>query len=446
MGEPIPGSTIKVILMPLIVVGTSHQVAPLEIRERLAFSAVDYAAKINELRALGAVEEALVLSTCNRTEIYGIVLAEDEDCIRRWLQQTADLDDGQAGEFIYTHKGAHAVEHLFNVAGGLDSLVLGEPQIVAQLKEAWHHAVQAGGAGKLIDRLFQHAFAAGKAIRSQTGINEHPVSVAYITMVLARQIFGDLSSKKVLLVGAGEMIALCARHFHQQGISELIIANRSLSRAQTLAGEFGGRAIGLEDLADALPEADILISSTAARQPVISRAAIQTALQARRRRPMFLVDIAVPRDIEPSIAELDDVYLYTIDDLQQVADENTEERTRAAKAANQLVRTAVEEFMRWLHGARAARFLKRLRDHAEANSAELVAKSLNQLKAGKDPEQVVRQLANTLTNRILHVPSTRLRQAAEHQEYGILKAADWLFEHNGDGSMDGDTNEETGKE
>ena len=404
----------------------------MEIREKLAFSAADYEAKINDLRALPAVEEALVLSTCNRTEIYGVVLPHDEDCISRWLQQTAGLDDEQSREFIYTCKDASAVEHLFNVASGLDSLVLGEPQIVGQLKEAWQKALEAGGGSTLIDRLFQHAFATSKAVRHYTGINEHPVSVAYITMLLARQIFGDLSSKKVLLVGAGEMIGLCGRHFHQQDVAELMIANRSLSRARLLAGEFDGRAIGLEDLADALPEADILISSTAARAPVISRAAIQAALQARRKRPMLLVDIAVPRDIEPSIAELDDVYLYTIDDLQQVADENTAERNRAAKVADKLVRTAVEEFMRWLHGARAARILKRLRDHAEKNSAELVARALNQIKAGKDPEQVVQHLANTLTNRILHVPSTRLRQAAEKQKYGVLKAAHWLFEHDED--------------
>jgi glutamyl-tRNA reductase len=424
--------------MPLLIVGTSHLTAPLEIREKLAFSRDDYVSRVNDLQALPAVEEALVLSTCNRTEIYSIVLPEDEGCIRQWLQSTAGLDDTQAGEFIYTRKDAHAVEHLFKVASGLDSMVLGEPQIVAQLKEAWQHAHTAGGAGKLLDRLFQHAFATSKAVRHQTGINEHPVSVAYITMVLARQIFGDLSSKKVLLVGAGEMIELCGRHFHQQGVLELMIANRSISRAQKLAEEFDATAFALKSLPEILPEADVIISSTAAREPVITQKAIQTALKSRRRRPMFLVDIAVPRDIEASIADLDDAYLYTIDDLQQVADENTAERHRAAKAAAGMIQTAVEEYMRWLHGARAAKFLRRLRRHAEQSSEELVVRALNQIRAGKDPEQVIQQLANTLTNRILHVPSIRLRQAAENQEYGILKAADWLFEQDGD---DGEADE-----
>lgn len=375
------------------------------------------------------VDEAIVLSTCNRTEIYAIVLPGEEHILQRWLQNTAGLNDEECAKYFYTRKDAHAVEHLFNVASGLDSLVLGEPQIVGQLKEAWQIASECGGAGKLVDRLFQHAFSASKAVRHETGINEHPVSVAYITMVLARQIFGDLSSKKVLLVGAGEMIELCGRHFHQQGVAELMIINRSLDKAQLLAAEFKARAIGLEFIDETLPEADIVISSTASRTPIISREAVESALKTRRRRPVFLVDIAVPRDIEATVASLDDAYLYTIDDLQQVADENTGHRNFAAKEASGLVQASVEEYMRWLHGARAAKFLKRLRSHAEKSSEELVSKALRQIDLGKDPADVVRQLAGSLTNRILHVPSIRLRQAAENQEYGILKAADWLFEH-----------------
>jgi glutamyl-tRNA reductase len=414
--------------MPLLTVGTSHQTAPLEIREKLAFSREDYITRVDDLRALPAVDEVLVVSTCNRTEIYAIVQPEDEQCISRWLQQMAGLDDIQSSEYFYTRKDAHAVEHLFNVASGLDSMVLGEPQIVGQLKEAWQQAREAGGTGKLIDRLFQHAFATSKAVRHKTGINEHPVSVAYITMVLARQIFGELASKKVLLVGAGEMIELCGRHFHQQGVAELIIANRSLARAEKLATEYDATAMRLADLPDRLADADILISSTAAREPIITAQAVKGALKARRRRPMFLVDIAVPRDIEASIAKLDDAYLYTIDDLQQVVEENTAERNRAAQSAQGLVQESVEEFMRWLHGARAAKFLKRMRSHAEQSSEELVAKAQKQIRAGKDPEKVVQQLAHTLTHKILHVPSTRLRQAAERQNFGILKAADWLFD------------------
>jgi glutamyl-tRNA reductase len=415
--------------MPLLAIGTSHQTAPLEIREKLAFSRNEYTAKVTELLALPAVEEALVLSTCNRTELYVIVLPEDRECVFRWLAQTAGLDDEQAAKFIFTHQDAHAVEHLYQVASGLDSMVLGEPQIVGQLKEAWRHAQEAGGAGKLLDRLFQHAFATSKAIRHSTGINEHPVSVAYITTVLAKQIYGDLESKKVMLIGAGEMIELCGRHFRDQEVAEMIIANRSLPRAEELARQFDATPIPLAALESRLPDADIVISSTASREPVVSKEAVRKALKVRRRSPMFLVDIAVPRDIEPGVADLDDAYLYTIDDLQQVVDENTAQRNKAAKEAGDMVQAAVGEYMRWLHGARAAKFLRRLRSHAEQTSEELVTRALNQIRSGKDPEEVVQHLAHTLTNRILHVPSTRLRQAAENQEYGVLKAADWLFDN-----------------
>lgn len=414
--------------MPLLAVGTSHRIAPLEIREKLAIPTPDYASRVQELCALPAVEEAIVLSTCNRTEVYGIVLPEDEHCILRWLQNAAGLDDSQTEKFLYHRRNEQAVRHLFNVASGLDSLVLGEPQIMGQLKDAWQHAHEAGGAGKLLDRLFQHAFATGKAVRHETGINEHPVSVAYITMVLARQIFGNLGDKKVLLIGAGEMIELCGRHLYEQGVAGLMIANRSPEKARQLASEFAATAHALDELPAVLPQADILVTSTASPEPIIDAGMIKLALRARRRRPMFLVDIAVPRDIHPQVSKLTDVYVYTIDDLQQVADENIAERHRAAESATGTVETSVDEFMRWLHGARAAKFLQRLRSHAMSSSDELAAKAVRQIRAGKDPEQVVRQLAKTLTNKILHVPSTRLRQAAESQEYQILKAADWLFD------------------
>jgi glutamyl-tRNA reductase len=231
-------------------------------------------------------------------------------------------------------------------------------------------------------------------------------------------------------------VQLCGRHLYEQGVAGLMIANRSRERAQQLAAEFGASAHALEDLDQVLPRADILVTSTASAQPIIGPALVRHALRERRHQPMFLVDIAVPRDIAPDVAELKDVYLYTIDDLQQVADENVAERTRAAEAAHGMVLEAVHDYMRWLHGARAAKFLQRLRSHAEQSSDELVDRALRQIRAGQDAEKVVRQLANTLTHKILHIPSTRLRRAAEEQEYGILKAADWLFDSDGDGDRE----------
>lgn len=414
--------------MPLLTTGISHHTAPLVIREKVAIARVDNADRVKELCALGDIEEAVIVSTCNRTEIYSIGSNHSRKRVRQWLQDTGNLTAAEIDEHCYSHEREQSARHLFRVAGGLESLVLGESQILGQLKESWQLAREAGGVGKVLDRLFQHAFATGKRVRSKTGIGEHPVSVAYTTVLLAKQIFGDLTSKTVILVGAGEMVELCGRHLHDKGVSSLIIANRSIARAAELADQFDAHAVSLADLPGMLHKADILISSTASQQPVISSESVIAALKQRRNQPMFLVDIAVPRDIEPDTGALTNVYLYTIDDLQQVVDRNLSERNRAAQAATGDVDLAVDEFMRWLNSARASVYLKKLHEHARKNSAELVAKALRRLAAGNDPEQVITQLANTLSKRILHLPSTRLREAAEAQDDELLKVANRLFE------------------
>jgi len=414
--------------MPLLTTGISHHTAPLETREKIAIGRADNPDRVKELCALDGIEEAVIVSTCNRTEIYSIGPHHGAEQARQWLQSTGGLSDAEMDAHCFTRERESAVRHLFRVAGGLESLILGESQIVGQLKEAWQLAREAGGVGKVMDRLFQHAFGTGKRIRSKTGIGEHPVSVAYTTVLLAKQIFGDLASKTVILVGAGEMVELCGRHLHDKGVSHLIIANRSLDRAVELAVQFEAHAVALRDLPGLLYKADILISSTASQQPVISAESVSAALHQRRNQPMFLVDIAVPRDIEPETGSLENVYLYTIDDLQKVVDKNLSKRNRAAKAADDDVKQSVDEFMRWLNSARAAVYLKNLHKHARLNSEELAAKALRKIAAGSDPEQVITQLANTLAKRILHLPSTRLRQAAEEQDYELLKAANRLFE------------------
>jgi len=414
--------------MALLTTGISHHTAPLETREKIAIARSDYAGRVRELHALDGVEEAVIVSTCNRTEIYSIGPKHGNEQVRQWLQAKGGLTDAEMEEHCYVRERERAVRHLFRVAGGLESLVLGESQIVGQLKESWQLAHEAGGVGKVMDRLFQHAFATAKRIRSKTGIGEHPVSVAYTTVILAKQIFGDLESKTVILVGAGEMIELCGRHLHEKAVSNLIIANRSLERATELAEEFDAQAVALENLPDVLYKADILITSTASQQPIIHSKLIKSALKLRRNQPMFLVDIAVPRDIHPDVSKLGNVYLYTIDDLQKVVDENLSRRSKAAEAASGDVDESVEEFMRWLNSARAVVYLQKLHKHARQNSDELAAKALRKIKAGKDPEQVITQLANTLAKRILHLPSTRLRQAAEDQDDELLRVANRLFE------------------
>lgn len=414
--------------MPLLTTGISHHTATLDIREKIAVARTDYANRVKELHELDGVEEVVVVSTCNRTEIYSIGPKQSREQIRNWLQKKGGLSDAEMNQHCYVREREQAVQHLFRVAGGLESLVLGESQIVGQLKESWQMAHEAGGIGKVLDRLFQHAFATGKRIRSKTRIGEHPVSVAYTTVMLAKQIFGDLKSKTVILVGAGEMVELCGRHLHDKGLSSLIIANRSVERATKLAEQFDAHAVSLADLPGVLHKADILISSTASQEPVIYAKPVKLALKQRRNQPMFLVDIAVPRDIHPDVGKLDNVYLYTIDDLQKVVDKNMSKRSEAAEAAGSDVNDSVEEFMRWLNSARAAVYLKNLHKHARMNSEELVSKALRKLKAGKDPEKVITQLANTLAKRILHLPSTRLREAAEAQDDELLRVANRLFE------------------
>ncbi len=414
--------------MPLLTTGISHHTATLEIREKIAIARNEYAQRVKELCELDGIEEVVVVSTCNRTEIYSIGPKQSRDQVRNWLQSKGGLNDAEMTRHCYVREREHAVKHLFRVAGGLESLVLGESQIVGQLKESWQMAHDAGGVGKVLDRLFQHAFATGKRIRSKTRIGEHPVSVAYTTVMLARQIFGDLTSKTVILVGAGEMVELCGRHLHDKGLSSLIIANRSVERAGELAQQFGAHAVSLADLPSVLHKADILISSTASREPVLYSDTVKVALKQRRNQPMFLVDIAVPRDIHPDVGKLGNVYLYTIDDLQKVVDENLSKRSEAAEAASDDVDESVNEFMRWLNSARAAVYLKNLHKHARNNSEELVNKALRKIRAGKDPEKVITQLANTLAKRILHLPSTRLRQAAEEQDDELLSVANRLFE------------------
>lgn len=413
--------------MPLFTIGISHHTAPIEIREKVAIARSEYSDRARELCALPGIEEIVILGTCNRTEIYCLSTTEGKQALVDWIHRINDLSAGELDRHLYDHEGEAAARHLIRVASGLDSLVIGETQILGQLKEAWQQAHDSGSLGKVLDRLFQHTFNAAKAIRTQSGINDHTVSVAYTAVVLARQIFGDLQSQTVVLVGAGEMVQLCGRYLRDHGIANLLIVNRSRARAEELATELGATALTLDQLGEALPTADILISSTASPDPVIMKADIKTALRKRRHRPMFLVDIAVPRDIDPQISKLKDVYLYTIDDLQQVVDENMEHRTAAARSASADVNESVKGFMRWLSGIRAARTLKRIRDQSHEFEQDLTQRALKRLAAGHSPQDVLEQLTKTLTNKILHLPSKRLREAAENQDYEVLKAADQIF-------------------
>ena len=411
--------------MSLFVLGINHQTAPVSLRERVAFSSETVPAALAALRALPQVSEVALLSTCNRTELYAVA-EDDGQALADWLATHPD-DAGDLHAYLYRHRDAEAVRHLFRVATGLDSLVLGEPQILGQVKDAWAAARGAGSLGTQLDRLFQQAFSTAKRARTDTRIGANPVSVASAAVRLAQESFARLEDSTVLLIGAGETIELAARHLVQAKAKRLLIANRTLGHAQDLASRHGGVALPLSELDRHLGEADIVLSATASREPILRRAQVAAALATRKHRPMLLLDLAVPRDIAPDVAELKDTFLYSVDDLERAIEDNRRSRREAATEAEAIVDLQVARFVETLAASTRTAPLKRLRAHGEAARAEVLAKARQQLDAGQDPAQVLNFLAHTLTNRLLHAPTIALREAALSGNAELARAADKLF-------------------
>jgi len=414
--------------MALLALGLNHQTAPLDLREKVAFAPEAMPDALSDLARQPGVNEALIISTCNRTELYVEIDAGAEATAQRWLFEHHRLNERRLDEFLYTHSENAAVRHLFRVATGLDSMVLGEPQILGQVKDAYQAARSAGTLRSSMERLMQQTFAVAKRVRTDTRIGANPVSVAFTAVRLAEKLFANLNDACVLLIGAGETIELAARHLAESKVRRLIIANRSLENAQKLAANFSAYAISLADLPQHLAEADIVISSTASREPIVTRTMIENAIEARRRRPMFLVDIAVPRDIEASIADLDDAFLYTIDDLRRVIDENLRSRQAAAREAEALIDLQVEHYLAWRHALHQQNPLTIMRRDAETHRDAVLARAQHMLANGRDPQQALEFLANTLTNKLLHAPSASLRDAALRGDTELLRAAMRLYE------------------
>lgn len=409
--------------MSLVTIGINHRTAPVDVRERVVFAPQELPQALKQMRALG-LAEAAILSTCNRTELYCALDApEQEEAVVHWLGEYHRVSAEQLRPYLYAHEDHEAVRHALRVACGLDSMVLGEPQILGQLKSAFQAANEAGTLGRRLSRLFQHAFAVAKQVRTDTAIGSSPVSVAFAAVSLAKRIFGELDRHTALLIGAGETIELAARHLHGNGIRHLIIANRSLERAETLALQFHGEALTLPEIPEHLPRADIVISSTAAPLPILGKGAVERAIKLRKHRPVFMVDIAVPRDIEPEVAELDDVYLYTVDDLQEVIEEGLQTRREAADQAEEIIAAQVENFMGWLRAQGAVGLIRAYRDRAEAIRREVLTKAQRMLDQGRDPAQVMDYLAHTLTNKLIHHPTSRLNQAARDGHVELIAAA-----------------------
>lgn len=414
--------------MALVTLGLNHLTAPVALRERAAFPPEAASPALAGLMAEPGVREAAILSTCNRTELYCTVEPGAESAPAQWLQRHRGLTHAGLDEFLYRHHDADAVRHLFRVATGLESMVLGEPQILGQVKDAYAMAREANALKAPLERLFQNTFAVAKRVRTDTRIGANSVSVAFTAVRLAERVFTDLREACVLLIGAGETIELAARHLTEAKVRRLIVANRTLANAQALATRFGGYAIALADLPRHLAEADIVIASTASREPVLLRQHVEQAITTRKRKPMFLVDIAVPRDIEPSVGELEDVYLYTIDDLHQVIDENLRSRREAAIEAEAMIELSVEHFMGWWRTLDARNPVTDLRRIAETNRDEILAKAQALLARGKSPEEALNFLAHTLTNKLLHAPSANLRSATLRGDEELLRAAERLFD------------------
>ena len=417
--------------MSLITLGLNHKTTPVEMRERLAFTPENLSDATQSLMNLDCVTEAAILSTCNRTELYCTIKQDNhnqsDQQLVEWFSQYHGFKPGDIQEHLYIHSHEETIRHTLRVASGLDSMVLGEPQILGQMKQAYTLAVNLGTVGMLLGKLFQHAFSVAKQVRTDTEIGASPVSVAFAAISLSKQIFGELNQLTALMIGAGETIELATRHLKASDIKHTIIANRSVENAQKLVEQYGGEAIALSQIPDYLHQADILISSTASQLPILGKGAVEKALKKRKHKPIFMVDIAVPRDVEPEVSELDDVYLYTVDDLQEIIEVNLESRKQAAEQAAEIINNQVDNFLNWQKTLEAVDVIREMRECAETLTSEVMDKAMKQLAQGKTTEEVMQFLAHTLMNKFLHQPSIQLRQAGQDSRHDLIEFARKLF-------------------
>jgi len=414
--------------MALLALGINHNSAPVAVREKVAFAPEVMIEALQHARIHAGITELVIVSTCNRTEL--IASSDHDDALhrlKRWLTEFHHLPSVALEGCCYWFHERDALRHLIRVASGLDSMVLGEPQIFGQVKSAFAVAQEAGAIGNELARVFQQTFTIAKRVRTDTAIGENPVSVAYAAVSLAQRIFSDLRKTSALLIGAGETVELLARHLREQGVTRLLIANRTLERAQDLAQRFAAEAVMLADIPNVLAQVDIVISSTASQLPILGKGAVERALKVRKHRPMLLVDIAVPRDIEPEVGDLADAYLYTVDDLRDIIETNMRARRDEARKADQLVDEGVEEFERSRRELDAVATLRAYRTQAEQIRDAELEKALKQLASGSQPEQVLNDLARLLTNKLIHRPSVQLKKASAEGRPDVLAWYQELF-------------------
>ena len=409
----------------IFTLGINHHSAPLAIRERVAFHAEKLHQALADLTHSRSVKEVAILSTCNRTEIY--CAAETPDVVIEWLAQYHQVERSEIAPYLYTHDQPEAIRHAFRVASGLDSMVIGEPQILGQMKDAVRVAEESGTLGTQLHKLFQRSFSVAKEVRSTTAIGANIVSMAAAGVHLAERIFESVADQRILFIGAGEMIELCAAHFCARQPKQVTIANRTLERGRALAERFNGTAIRLDELGEHLAQHDIVVSCTASPLPIIGLGMAERAVKARRHRPMFMIDLAVPRDIEEEIGELDDVFLYTVDDLAMVVESGLESRQAAVVEAEGIIASRVQDFLGWLQSRDTVPVIRSLRDSAERMRRHEVEHAMKLLAKGEAPEKVLEHLSHRLTNKLLHAPTQALNLAEGHERTELQSAASRLF-------------------
>ncbi|WP_426357004.1 glutamyl-tRNA reductase [Pseudocolwellia sp. HL-MZ19] len=409
--------------MSIVAVGINHKTAPVSVREKISFNPDALSTALQSMLDTVKCKEAVILSTCNRTELY---LVQDEaidvtqERLINWLEQYHNVPASTILPSLYIHQDQEAVNHMMRVACGLDSLVLGEPQILGQMKQAYGQAKAAGSMALVMDRLFQRTFGVAKQVRTETEIGASAVSVAFASVNLAKHIFANLEKVRVLLVGAGETIELVAKHLYENKVGKITVANRTIARAELMAEKFGGKAITLAQIPEQMALSDIVITSTGSTLPLIGKGMVEGALAKRKHQPIFMVDLAVPRDIEEQVADLEDVFLYTVDDLQGIIAKNMENRRKAAVEAESIVNTQANSFMSWLRGLNTQDTVVSYRKQCLEERDQLLKRALLQLEGDKAPEAIMAELATKLTNKFMHAPTSALQSAAQGGELDKL--------------------------
>ncbi len=412
--------------MQLFAFGINHNTAPLDVREQVAFpeNVMEYA--LHDLVGRNPIKEAAIVSTCNRTEVY--CCTDKPEDATTWLADFHHLPTRELDPYLYKLPREQAVKHAFRVASGLDSMVLGEPQILGQLKNAVKSAEHAGTLGLLLHKLFQRTFYVAKEVRTSTEIGANSVSMAAAAARLAERIFGAISEQRVLFIGAGEMIELCASHFAARNPKKITVANRTTERAETLANRFRAQAITLSDLPEQLALHDIIVTCTASPLPILGKGMVERAIKIRKHRPLFIVDLAVPRDVEFEVAELDDVFLYYVDDLCEIVKEGLDSRQNAVAQAETIIDFNVVDFMRWVATREMVPTIRALRDQGERYRRHELARANKLLEKGEDPKKVIEVLSNSLTNKLLHAPSSALNHAAADEREELVELINRLYQ------------------